>query len=500
MKRFMAWILVVITVPCIAVAAQHLQAREKILLSAQTPPDGSYDISFTDEAPVADLPALPDISMETVDSVRAAMPAPAEGVIRTVESAAVVMEDAPDVSLFSRQQQRMSPRAIMIDSGVHTLEDLLTGVSDPSLFTREANGDYKLMAPLAIMSGGGLIVRDHEKLYMGADNGAFIINFGRLDIVGAHVLGWDFAHNRPSTFSDHDTFRPYLIAFCGGEMNLAGSSFSDLGYRQAKAYGIVYSSCAREGNETLKAKGGATGRLVGNDFAGIYYGFYSFESSGIRIIGNRYSDNIIYGIDPHDRSKNLIIAKNVVSGTKIKHGIIGSRDVSHSFIFDNVSEHNGGSGLMLDRESRYNVVANNTLRRNAMDGMVFFESGDNIAYNNSMSDNRGVGLRIRNSENIVSREDAINGNAKGGIRAYALDLKTLDTGRDFSKDGFTMAASADIAQTELIDNDVADVTLYNVGRLRLSDVKRYQSPARFIDGDVDLADAPADKSFVVRSR
>ena len=88
-------------------------------------------------------------------------------------------------------------------------------------------------------------------------------------------------------------------------------------------------------------------------------------------------------IDPHDRSTRLTIAYNSAYGTRVKHGIIASRDVKSSIIVGNVSADNHGSGFMLDRSSDDNIVAYNLAFRNGGDGLTIYESSCNLVLRNS---------------------------------------------------------------------------------------------------------------------
>ncbi len=102
-----------------------------------------------------------------------------------------------------------------------------------------------------------------------------------------------------------------------------------------------------------------TGWVLNSRIEDLWYGFYCWEADDIVLRGNTFRDNIKYGIDPHDRSRRLIIAENDVSGTREKHGIIISREVNDSWIIGNRSHGNNLSGIVLDRQCRNTVIANN---------------------------------------------------------------------------------------------------------------------------------------------
>ena len=63
------------------------------------------------------------------------------------------------------------------------------------------------------------------------------------------------------------------------------------------------------------------GVIADNSFRNMYYGFYSYEAENAALLGNEYRDNIVYGIDPHDRSRYLMIAYNTTYDTHKKHGV-----------------------------------------------------------------------------------------------------------------------------------------------------------------------------------
>ncbi|MFD2980383.1 NosD domain-containing protein, partial [Klebsiella pneumoniae] len=86
-----------------------------------------------------------------------------------------------------------------------------------------------------------------------------------------------------------------------------------------------------------------------------------YETQDFVVKDSTYRDNIVYGIDPHDRSHRLIIAGNTVYGTKKKHGIIVSREVNDSWIINNKSFDNKLSGVVIDRNSVNNLIAYNEI-------------------------------------------------------------------------------------------------------------------------------------------
>src|SRR3546814_12525544 len=106
-----------------------------------------------------------------------------------------------------------------------------------------------------------------------------------------------------------------------------------------------------------------TGWLIDSEFYDNWYGFYCYEAEDVVIRGNDYHDNIKYGIDPHDRSRRLIIAGNKAHDTKEKHGIIVSREVDDSWIINKQAYDNELSGIVIDRNSVNNEIGSTTCRK-----------------------------------------------------------------------------------------------------------------------------------------
>ncbi len=166
--------------------------------------------------------------------------------------------------------------------------------------------------------------------------------------------------------------------------------------------------------------------------------------------GNTYKNNIVYGIDPHDRSHRLIIAENTVYGTKKKHGIIVSREVNDSWIIHNKTYDNHLSGIVLDRNSERNLVAYNEVYRNHSDGITLYESGDNLIYGNQVLANLRHGIRIRNSVNIRLYENLAAGNKLIGVYGHIKDL--TDTDRNIDLDPFDTKVSLIVVGGKLAGN------------------------------------------------
>ena len=219
--------------------------------------------------------------------------------------------------------------------------------------------------------------------------------------------------------------------------------------QRLQAYGISISQYSPGMDKQMK-RPRPKGWVIDSTIVDSWYGFYCYEADDLVVKGNTYRDNIVYGIDPHDRSHRLIIADNTVHGTRKKHGIIVSREVNDSFIFNNRSYENKLSGIVLDRNSEGNLVAYNEVYRNHSDGITLYESGDNLLWGNQVLANRRHGIRVRNSVNIRLYENLAAGNQLIGVYGHIKDLTNTD--RNIALDPFDTKVSLIVVGGKLAGN------------------------------------------------
>lgn len=445
------------------------------------------------------IPALPDIGGYTMEAIAARTPPRSAGVIDIVplEKSTLVprmaLHRSKVMGILATLQQQEKPVAIEIRSGVYTLEDLATAVNNP-LYLERSQGAYILKIPIFIEKGAALIVGGNPgirtRFYLGEETGAFVSVFGSFFATYADIVGWRLAKDAPAVFQDRDAFRPFLVFWNTSESYLGKVTLRSLGYSSPKTYGLSYASDNMvTGDEYRKTKMNAW--LIDSLIEDLYYGMYCYEFNDIVMLRNEFKDNIIYGIDPHDRSARLIIGYNNSHGTKKRHGIIISREVTDSWIFNNHSHRNHGSGIMIDRLSVRNIVANNVSEYNGNDGLVFFESPDNISYNNNLRLNGKSGVRIRNSWNLRLVGDRILDNRGYGVLAYTAALEDNENAketRDVKLDPYGMRAAFDILGAEMNGNLAGNFNLMDLERAAFYNLNVFRAPGGYFEGDKRIKD------------
>ena len=408
-------------------------------------------------APVAPLnipkPALPDLSGYTAEAAEAKIVRSTAG---KVSVRRMMQEDA--LKDFIGGDNKMAewvvrqggiPQAIFIDDGYVNLKDLATRVPK-QYFSETAPGVYLARLPIVVGHKGILeIDNSTQELRLSQEAGSFLVNDGQLFVRDTQVTGWREKANGPATFRDAKEFRPFLLSWGGTETYIINTKMASFGYANSKSYGVSISQYTPNMAKVIK-RDEPTGWIIGSEFSDMWYGFYCYETRDFVVKGNTYRDNVVYGIDPHDRSHGLIIAENDVFGTQRKHGIIISREVNDSFIFNNRSHDNKLSGLVIDRNSVNNLIADNEIFQNHTDGITLYESGDNLLWGNKVINNRRHGIRVRNSVNIRLYENIAMANGLTGVYGHIKDL--TDTDRDIELDPFDAEVSLIMVGGELAGN------------------------------------------------
>ncbi len=337
------------------------------------------------------------------------------------------------LALFVEKQQQL-PEAIIIKKGIATVESLYKTIDDETVIAQPEPGIYLLKRPLLIKTGATLLVDSSVKaLYLSEEKGSFLVNSGMLFILKSKVIAWRESTSSPALFRKDKEFRPFILSLSNSETYLAESEFRSLGFLQGKSYGFSMSDGPKKLLANNQNTARPTGWIINNLFSDMYYGYYSYEADDVVILNNQYADNIVYAIDPHDRSKRLIIARNHTYGTKRKHGIIVSREVQDSYIIFNKSYANKGSGIVVDRTSRNNYIYKNVSMNNQADGITLYESSNSFVDSNEIINNSRDGIRIRNSQDIYIVNNRIDRSGMYAVNAYVREKFKV---RDESKDPF----------------------------------------------------------------
>lgn len=438
--------------PFCAVAEQHYQySSNQVAFPTQTvpllPDVSKYNQAFFYEK-LSAWSHQADISLQRL---------PEQGLLRRFQL-------ITDMALQAKAQGAI-PQVLIIEDGLATLADISTEFPQALVKDKNKPNAYLARYPIVVRGNAAILINEGEELRLSEERRTFLVGGGEFYILGATVSSWRESTNSPSYWTgDKSDYRAFYSVWNGSETYFYNSTFESLGYFRTKAYGISLASQKLSEQELNKMpwmeNTRSTGVLMNNKFIDIYYGFYCYKAEDVVILGNEYIDNIVYGIDPHDYSERLIIAKNVTHGTLQKHGIIVSREVNNSFIFDNISFNNKRSGIMLDRSSINNVVANNRAFDNGGDGITLQESNNNFIVNNLVYNNKEHGINLRNSQNIAVFDNTLLANGGAGLYGHTNDLSE-HTHRDLNLDPFTAKVSFTTSGGSMVANKSAAINATN---------------------------------------
>lgn len=441
-----------------------------------------YDVSIEPLKPFG-FPALPDVSQynEAYFYHRLA---------KWDTQATVTIERLPAQHLIRRYRlvndmqaqakaQGGIPKVIVVQNGLATMDAIANAYPDALVHNAEGDKDiYLARYPILVKGDAAILVGSDEELRLSEERRTFLAGGGEFFVLSGAVTSWRETAKTPSYWTGNkDDYRAFYTGWNGSRTYFYDSRFESLGYWNVKAYGLTITSSdlSAEEQENMPWIGDnkATGVLMKNQFIDMYYGFYCYKAQDVVILENEYIKNVVYGIDPHDYSDRLIIARNRTWGTLQKHGIIISREVNNSFIFENVSYDNNRSGIMLDRTSLNNVIARNTAYHNGGDGLTIQESNFNLVWDNVFYDNKQHGINVRNSQHVRLYDNTVFANGGAGIYGHINALES-HTHRDLALDPFTTKTSIEVQGGKIIGNtggaiNVTNVEYAKIGQITIGD-------------------------------
>lgn len=289
--------------------------------------------------------------------------------------------------------------------------------------------------------------------------------YGTIDIESVNISSWDTAAGGPDTNEklssspqSTDRGRAFIRAIStyaadgktvlASRMNIRNSKLSYLGYFGGEAYGVAYKArgCDRDHISACK-KMRVRGEQLNSTFDHNYMGTYTWGAYGITFRGNTYSNNVAYGLDPHDGSSNLIIDKNRFTYNG-NHGLICSQLCTKLTITNNISDHNGvrpsGAtaadddadgqvhGIMLHRGVTNSVISGNMVTDQVRGaGIAIFDSTNNKVSNNTLINNAyGIRLSVGTAKNTF-KSNTITDSIQNAVYMY----KGTDTAIYSTKSG-----------------------------------------------------------------
>ena len=304
-----------------------------------------------------------------------------------------------------------SKRLISVTCVSSNLAHIDQYISNYKILHKESSNVWFLNANLLVETGATLFINNTDTSWLkinSTDNHSYyyILARGNLIIDSVKITSWDSNKNNYVNTNNKGTSpRSFILVKGGtGTTNVTNSELAYLGYDHANSFGLTYYT-------------GAGSIIKNNKIHDLWYGFYSHEGTAhdIKIEGNEFYNNSVYGIDPHSGTHDLSITNNKVYNNA-KHGIICSINCYDIHIKSNQVFNNTQVGIMLDNNVSHSVIAGNIVYDNKGDQITIQASShNNQIYGNKISGGEsGIRITQRSSNNII-RDNTITNSSLYGI-------------------------------------------------------------------------------------
>jgi len=344
--------------------------------------------------------------------------------------------------------------ALVIRKGRVTLAQLRRILQDSRLQRAVDDGPLVLKVPLVIWAGASLALQPGEELHLSRADGAFVINFGQLQIDGATVRSvGDRAPRSPG-------FVPFITTADGGTVQVQDAWISGLGFGKTLKYSgftilhnalKVQDSASWVRNTTFQdlvtVSISADWEVVvaGNHFRDMRgASLIVSRSRGVRVVSNLFSGKMpTNAIVFENGSARARVEGNIVLGGN-RAGIVVRNGSTSALITRNVVWHRDGGGIALSK-SDCGRISENLVVNNAQKGIEVRGSRQAEVQGNTILDNHSAGIWV--SAQPSGTRTAVRGNIlihNGSGLAGAKGEHILLEGNDFTQQ-FPQFVSGDLA-------------------------------------------------------
>jgi poly(beta-D-mannuronate) C5 epimerase len=381
------------------------------------------------------------------------------------------------------KKHNFNTNLLILYKGSITLEELYKKINNKNIIEKKGNR-YLLKYPLYISPTATLIIKNKTLLLESYPKPVFVMYHGNLYIKDSKIYAWNVKNNSyyPHPYIPEKKIlligtqrpRPYFIGLAGSKTIFLNNIVKGLGFHDTVGtFGIALVHYPRDiifkTSSLYTFLGSApkvTGIFEGNDIYDNMMGFYTNEAKNVVLLGNTIHNNIIYNVDPHDYSENLIIARNLTYEAHHAHGIVISRHVEDSIIAENFSFKNHSAGIMLDRLSNHNIIYKNLAMENGYMGITVQESNNVLVKDNYVIRNYIDGIIIRNSLRNYLQNNYADLNGKNGIEVYVKDLREA-VYRDLLRDPYQKATSVILKNNIIKNNYNYNIIVKNSAAIKL---------------------------------
>lgn len=355
----------------------------------------------------------------------------------TMLSQAYGSEDNSDVLAA---QTAPDQDALVIRKGRVTLTDLRAVLQDNRLQRVGAGGPLVLTVPLVIWAGAGLQLRPGDVLHLSRPDGAFVMNFGHLDVQGATIAASGAENPRSRNFI------PFVTTADGGTVQMQGATVSGLGFGQTlkfAGFAVMRNSLRAAGPESW---------IEGSRFTGLISVAVS-AAGDLTLQANHFRDMRGSALVV-SRSRGTRVLGNLFSGTLPTNAIVLEEGAAKGIVAGNIVLGGQRAGIVVRGGSSGVRVARNIVWHRDGAGIVLLKSGCGRIEDNLVIENAQKGIEVRASRGTAVQGNAVMSNHSAGIwiSAQPAGAETLLAGNLLVGNGSGLAAAAG-ESLRLVGND-----------------------------------------------
>lgn len=343
--------------------------------------------------------------------------------------------------------------ALEIRAGVATLNDLRQRLTARHLGRDLGTGAEILRVPIVVGRDATLRLNQDETLLLGQQDGAFIVNFGRLEVFGAEISA-DRQHDEVAK-----EFAPFIATVGSGTVYVSGATFRRLGF----GFTAKFAGFSILAHPTMLPDG--RNRIENSRFDDLVtvalVGVRHVELRGNRFFDMRRNPILI------SRSPDAVVEANLISGATPTNAIRVANGSVGTHLVQNIVLEGSRAGLLISSGSdNVNVERNLIWRRNG-GGIKLYNVDCGQVAENLILDDKQKGIEVRSSTDALLRDNRIIGNHNAGVwvSANTPDTQTYVLGNLLRENGSGISAASG-GSIALVGNDLSN-----------------QFP-RFLDGDI----------------
>lgn len=292
-------------------------------------------------------------------------------------------------------------KALVLQSGRATLADIARLLAEAGLQQAAVGAGLRLDVPLIIWSGATLEMGPGDTLTLNRETGAFVANFGHLNMDGAEIAGT----GGPNPVSA--SYQPFVITADGGTVRVHGSRIANMGFGPTLTFAGF--SVMRGVLHSADRQNVISGTRIEN--------LVSLTTNGaadIVIEGNRFRDMRGASLIVH-RTLAATVRGNIFTGKMPTNAIRLIEGSAGGVVQGNVILGGKHAGILVGNGSTGARIANNIIWKRDGTGISMLRTDCSTVSGNYVVDNRQKGIEVRVSLDTKVQRNTVLSNHNAGI-------------------------------------------------------------------------------------